>query len=60
MKGLSLARRHLHLAIIYGFREVAEMLIRLVPHPNFVSLKNSYLQVSRAFVYFELMVGYPR
>lgn len=35
---------HLHLAIIYGFRKVVGWLIRLVPHPNFLNLKNSYQQ----------------
>jgi len=35
---------HLHLAIIYGFRKVAECLIRLVPHQNFLNLRNSYMQ----------------
>ncbi|XP_043245270.1 NF-kappa-B inhibitor cactus-like [Amphibalanus amphitrite] len=35
---------HLHLAIIYGLRKVAIWLIRLVPHPSFLNLKNSYQQ----------------
>jgi len=35
---------HLHLAIIYGFCRVSECLVRLAPHPNFLNLRNSYLQ----------------
>ncbi|XP_037073575.1 NF-kappa-B inhibitor alpha-like [Pollicipes pollicipes] len=35
---------HLHLAIIYDFRKVAEWLIRLVPQPNFLNLRNTYMQ----------------
>ncbi|XP_043201107.1 NF-kappa-B inhibitor cactus-like [Amphibalanus amphitrite] len=35
---------HLHLAIIYGYERVADCLVRLVPHPDFLNLRNSYMQ----------------
>ncbi|XP_037078063.1 NF-kappa-B inhibitor cactus-like [Pollicipes pollicipes] len=35
---------HLHLAIIYEYAGVAECLVRLVPHPDFLNLRNSYMQ----------------
>ena len=40
--------RHLHLAIIYGYDRVADCLVRLVPHPDFLNLRNSYMQVRTA------------
>lgn len=42
----SLLYRQLHIAVYEGFLEVVYSILRMVPHPCFLDIRNDYKQVS--------------